>query len=369
VHAALAALGATSLAGWLGILLAPWRAWRLRPVGEDAAEPAPPRVWPAVVAVVPARNEELYLPRTLPALRAQDYPGRLRVLVVDDRSSDGTAAAARDAGAEVVAGAALPGGWAGKVWALEQGARAAGEPDYLLLTDADILHAPGSLRRLVAESEAQGLALDSRMARLRAESAWERLLVPPFLLFFNLLYPLRLVNDPRRRLAAAAGGCILLRRDALRAAGGFEAIRGAVIDDVALARIVKRSGGRIRLAVSRGEVRSLREYRSLGPLWRMVSRTAFTQLRRSRLLVAGTLLALAILFPLPVLLLAAVVYEPLAAALGALAWLCASIAARPAVRHFALGSGWSWTLPLAGTLYGLMTLDSALRGRGDWEAT
>ncbi len=363
MHAALLALGALSLAAWAGILLAPWRPWDLRPVGEDAEEPPDPDAWPEVAVLVPARDEEDYLPRTLPALLAQDYPRAFRVLVVDDRSTDGTAAAARAAGAEVVAGSELPPGWVGKVWALEQGLAAAGAPEYLLLTDADILHAPGSLRRLVAESEASRLALNSRMALLRAESGWERLLVPPFLLFFNLLFPMRLANDPRRRLAAAAGGCVLLRRDALRAAGGFEAIRGAVIDDVALARAVKRAGGATRLAVSRGETRSLRAYDSLGPLWRMVARTAFTQLRRSWLLLAGTLVALAVCFPLPVLLLAAAAYEPPAAALGALAWLCSSIVARPAVRHFGLGGAWSWTLPLAGTLYGAITLDSAVRGR------
>jgi hopene-associated glycosyltransferase HpnB len=365
MHAALLTLGALSLAAWLAILVAPVRPWDLRPVGEDADAPDP-AAWPTVAAVVPARNEDGQLPRTLPALLVQDYPGELRVLVVDDRSEDGTAGTARAAGADVVAGQALPAGWVGKVWALEQGVRAAGEADYLLLTDADILHAPDSLRRLVAESEASGLALNSRMALLRAESGWERLLVPPFLLFFNLLFPMRWANDPRRRLAAAAGGCILLRCDALRAAGGFEAIRGAVIDDVALARIVKRSGGPIRLAVSRGDVRSLREYGSLGPLWRMVSRTAFTQLRRSWPLLAATLLGLFLLFPLPVLLLAAALYEPKAAALGALARLASSVAFRPAVRHFGLGTAWSWTLPLGGSLYGLMTLDSALRGRSDW---
>ncbi|HEY6030631.1 MAG TPA: glycosyltransferase [Gaiellaceae bacterium] len=362
MHTALVAIGAVSLALWLAVLLAPVRPWDLQPVGEDAEEPPSPADWPEVCAVVPARNEEAYLPRTLPALLAQDYPGRLRVLVVDDRSSDGTAAAARAAGAELVEGAPLPEGWVGKVWALEQGARAVGAPDYLLLTDADILHAPGSLRRLVAESEAWGLALNSRMALLRAETGWERLLVPPFLLFFNLLYPMRWANDPRRRLAAAAGGCILLRRGA----ASFEQIRGAVIDDVSLARAVKRGGGRLRLAVSRADVASLRAHGSLGPLWRMVARTAWVQLGRSWTLLAATLTCLALLFPVPVLLLAAVVYEPLAAALGALAWGCSSLVFRPAVRHFGLGRAWSWTLPLAGTLYGAMTLDSALRRRGDW---
>lgn len=361
MHVVLLVLGGIALALWLGVLAAPPRAWRLRPVGEDGEEsPLPPRR-PSVCAIVPARNEEAYLPRTLPALLAQDYDGPFRVLVVDDRSGDGTAAAARAAGAEVVEGGPLPEGWVGKVWALEQGARAAGEVDYLLLTDADILHAPGSLRRLVGESETGQLALSSRMARLRAETGWEKLLVPPFLLFFNLLYPMAWANAGRR--PAAAGGCVLLRRGA----ASFEQIRGAVIDDVSLARAVAHGGGRIRLAVSREDVASLREYGSLGPLWRMVARTAWVQLGRSWLLLAGTLAGLALLFPLPPLLLLAAAYEPRAAALGALAWLCQSLALRPALRLFGLGAAWSWTLPLAGTLYGGMTLDSALRGRGDWQ--
>jgi hopene-associated glycosyltransferase HpnB len=361
VHPALLVLGGITLALWAGVLLAPPRAWRLRPVGEKGEEPPLPPRRPSVCAIVPARNEEAYLPRTLPALLAQDWDGPFRVVVVDDRSTDGTAAAARVAGAEVVEGAPLPEGWIGKVWALEQGARVAGDVDYLLLTDADILHAPGSLRRLVAESESHALALDSRMARLRAESGWEKLLVPPYLLFFNLLFPMPWANTGRR--PAAAGGCVLLRRGA----ASFEEIRDAVIDDVSLARAVARRGGRIRLAVSHEDVVSLREYRSLGPLWRMVARTAWVQLGRSWLLLAGTLVGLALLFPLPPLLLLAAVYEPRAAALGALAWLCSSIALRPALRIFGLGAGWSWTLPLAGTLYGAMTLDSALRGRGDWQ--
>ena len=189
--------------------------------------------------LVPARNEADVLPSTLPALLAQDYPGAWRLVVVDDRSSDGTAEIARTCGARHVPGTDLPEGWVGKVWALEQAARHAGEPDYYLLTDADIRHAPRSLRRLVAESEAAGLALNSRMARLRCQAPAERLLIPPFVLFFNLLYPMRRVNDPRSRVAAAAGGCVLLRRDALERAGGFAAIRDRVIDDVSLARAVK----------------------------------------------------------------------------------------------------------------------------------
>jgi hypothetical protein len=213
---------AISLAGWLGVLLGTARAWDLRPVGEDEPAPPEPQAWPSVAVLVPARNEADLLPLTLPALRAQDYPGEHSVVVVDDRSTDLTRELA------TVSGAELPPCWVGKVWALEQARGGAGEPDYYLLTDADIRHAPGSLRRLVAESEAAGLALNSRMARLRCSAPAEKLLIPPFVYFFNLLYPMRRVN----RRPAAAGGCMLVRRDALEAAGGFEAIRDRVIDDV-----------------------------------------------------------------------------------------------------------------------------------------
>ena len=177
----LAGLAIASLAGWLGVLLGTSRAWDLRPVGEDEPAPPDPDAWPSVAVLVPARNEADLLPLTLPALRGQDYPGEHSLVVVDDRSTDSTA------GLATVRGTALPPGWVGKVWALEQARRAAGDPDYYLLTDADIRHAPGSLRRLVAESEAAGLALNSRMARLRCAAPAEKLLIPPFVYFFNLL--------------------------------------------------------------------------------------------------------------------------------------------------------------------------------------
>src|SRR5919204_2072839 len=260
----------------------------LSPIAEDSPRPPEPVRWPSVAVVVPARNEARFLPHTLPSLLGQDYPGPFQVIVVDDRSSDGTGEVAFTLGAEVVHGLPLPAGWVGKVWALEQGARAAGRVDYLLLADADIRHVPASLRLLVAESEAQGLALNSRMARLHCSTRAERLLIPPYLFFFNLLYPPRRVNDPWSRRAAAAGGCVLLRRGA----GSFESIRGEVIDDVSLARRVKRAGGRIRLAVSRSDVVSLREHSTVASIRRMVARTAFAQLRRSHALVALTLLAL-----------------------------------------------------------------------------
>jgi hopene-associated glycosyltransferase HpnB len=227
----IAALGAVPVVAWVGVLLHPARPWDLRPRDDESPDPRAPPSWPTVAVLVPARNEAPELARTLPALLAQDYPGPWRVVLVDDRSSDGTAAAARRPGGgriEVVDGAPLPAGWTGKVWALDQAAAralAGDPPRWLLLTDADIVHAPDSLRRLVAGAEEAGLALDSRMARLHCSAPAERLLIPPFVLFFNLMYPMRRVNRPGRT-AAAAGGCVLLRRDALEAIGGLGAIRG-----------------------------------------------------------------------------------------------------------------------------------------------
>jgi hopene-associated glycosyltransferase HpnB len=403
LSAALVALGALAglaAAAWLAVLLLPDRGWRLRPTDAEGPQPPEPAAWPAAAIIVPARNEAEVLPQTLPALLEQDYPGDWRVVVVDDRSSDGTAAAARAVGArhpggarlEVVAGGPLPSGWLGKVWALEQGLRhvraADPGPEHLLLTDADIRHAPGSLRHLVAESAAGDLGIASRMARLRCEATAERLLVPPFVLFFNLMYPMTRVNRPERGPAAAAGGCLLVRRAALEAGGGFDAMRSAVIDDLALAGLVKGRAGRpIRLALSRGDVRSVREYRTIGPLWRMVRRSAFSQLRGSWALVAAVLVLLGVLFAAPPLALVlgaagAVAHAagagpgpaawapPLAT--GALALAAMAAVAGPSVRYFGLRPAWRLALPLAGVLYGGMTLDSALRGRegpaADWRA-
>jgi hopene-associated glycosyltransferase HpnB len=327
-----------------------------------------------VRALVPARNEAAILPATLPALLAQDYPGDFAVVLVDDRSADGTGATAcalGDGRLEVLTGEELPHGWAGKVWALEQGRLAAGEPDYLLLTDADIVHAPGSVRRLVAESESAGLALDSRMALLRCETLAERLLIPPFLFFFNLLYPMRRANDPRDRLAAAAGGCVLARRSAVERIGGFAAIRGEIIDDVNLAERIKALGEPIRLSVSRADVVSVRDYRTVGPIWRMVRRSAFDELDYSWLRLAGTVAGLLLLFAVPPALffLAASGYGEggwhiAIGALGGCAWLLMAALFLPTVRHFRLSPGWALTLPAGGILYGCMTVDSAARHAG-----
>jgi hopene-associated glycosyltransferase HpnB len=268
----------------------------------------------------------------------------------------------------VVRGRPLPQHWAGKVWAMAQGAEAVSDTEYLLLADADIRLAPHSLRRLVAESEASGLALNSRMARLRTSSRAERLLVPPFLFFFNLLYPMRRVNG-RGLTAAAAGGCILLRRDALRRLGGFAAIREEIIDDVHLAGATKRLGLRIRLATSRSDVTSLREYATVRALWRTVRRTAYDELEYSPLLLLGTVTGLALLFMVPPgLLVTGLVSAPIAGTwwlwlglLGALAWTTMTLVFLPTIRFFGLRPAWAVTFPLAGLVYAAITVDSAAR--------
>ncbi len=381
----LSLLATLALLGWLFILLHPARPWDLLPVAEDIQPPPDPPAWPGVCVVVPARNEAAALPQTLPALLEQDYPGALRVIVVDDRSSDGTAAAAHEIAARlnqtarltVLAGEALPSGWMGKVWAMTQGLRAAAAspPDFVLLTDADIHHAPGSLRRLVAESHAAGLGLNSRMARLRCESPAERLLIPAFVYFFNLLYPMRRANNPADPLAAAAGGCVLLSWAAVEKMGGtLEAIRAEIIDDVNLARQVKGHGFAIRLSLSRTEVRSLRAYERLDDVWKMVRRTAFTELKYSWARLAGALAGLALLFGVPPFAIVCgilgatlqaetttLVFALWALGKGMLALAVMRGVYAPAVRFFELPCHRAWTLPLAGALYGLMTLDSALR--------
>lgn len=368
---ALVAVAAVALGSWLAVLLHPARPWDMRPRDDEDGSTALPDPRPRVAVLVPARNEAAALRATLPALLAQDYPGGWEVVLVDDRSDDETAAVARSLGSDrltVVDGAPLPEGWVGKVWALAQAAGRAEAAEYLLLTDADIVHAPESLSLLVADSSRLGLALNSRMAHLHAVNAVERLLVPAFVHFFALLYPMRWVNDPRRRLAAAAGGCVLLRRDTLDAIGGFDAIQDAVIDDVALARCVKRLGLPIRLATSTGRVVSVREYATLGAFWRTIRRTAFTQLRGSWALLIAVLAVLGIMFAGPpvLLVLAAGGATPgWLAAPAAAAWAAMAAAYAPTARLYGLSGLSGLALPVTGILYGAMTLDSAVRqGRG-----
>ena len=347
-------------------------------------EPAVDR-WPAVAAVVPARNEADMLPVTLPALLGQDYPGEFRVVVVDDRSDDGTGEiatelgvkSARDGGAPltVLAGQPRPEGWAGKVWAMAQGvaAVAPAAPAYVLFTDADIGWAPGTLRRLVAAAEGNDRALLSQMALLRAETEWERVVVPAFVYFFAQLYPFRRVNNPASRTAAGAGGCMLIRRAALDKAGGLEPIRGALIDDVALATLLKRDGNRCWLGLTT-EIRSARPYPRLASLWHMVARSAYTQLRYSPLLLAGTLAGLLLLYAAPpagaIAWLAAaaagtavapVTAAGLAGTAGLAGWALMTVSYLPMLRLYRLSPLRAPSLPLIAVLYAAMTADSARR--------
>ncbi|HVV92246.1 MAG TPA: glycosyltransferase [Hyphomicrobiales bacterium] len=326
-----------------------------------------------VVAIIPARNEAETIATAVSALLAQDYPSeRLRVIVVDDQSSDGTAALAQGAGGstgrvEVVAGTPLPAGWTGKVWAMAQGVRRASEtepvPAYILFQDADIAFDPGVISSLVATARAQNAILLSLMAKLRCDSPAEKLLVPAFVFFFQKLYPFAWVNDPESRTAAAAGGCMLVRADALAAAGGLAAIRSAIIDDCALARLLKPHGP-IRLGLTHS-VTSLRPYPKLGDIRRMVGRSAYAELRYSPWRLAGTVAGMAIIYLAPPLL--AVFARGLPQILGGAAWLAMTLAYLPMLRFYRRSPLWAPLLPVAAGLYTAFTLDSAFqhwRGRG-----
>ena len=370
-------VSALSLLVWLWLTCCHGFFWR---TDVTLPERRPPARWPGVAIVVPARDEAGVLPVSLPSLLAQKYPGRARVILVDDHSSDGTGAlAASMAGPDglpltVTTPPPLPPGWTGKLWALRHGVQlATAEPDdgateYLLLTDADIAHGPDSLAELVAAAESAGLDLVSQMARLRVTTGWERLIVPAFVYFFAQLYPFRRSNRPGSRTAAAAGGCSLVRRDALERAGGVAAIRGAVIDDVSLARAVKSSGGRIWLGLAT-RVDSVRPYPRLAELWRMVSRSAYAQLRHSPLLLAGTVLGLTLVYLVPPAATVAGLATglPAVALTGAAAWLLMAGTYLPMLRHYGQPAAAAPLLPFTALLYLLMTVDSAVqhrRGRG-----
>ncbi|WP_370150605.1 glycosyltransferase [Streptacidiphilus sp. EB129] len=329
---------------------------------------------PEVVVIVPARDEAEVLPLSLPSLLAQGYAGPARVILVDDGSSDGTGELARRLGAApgslpltVTSPGEPPQGWTGKLWALRHGVELAGDAEYLLFTDADIAHGRDSLDGLVAAAEG-GYDLVSQMARLRTETRWERLIVPAFVYFFAQLYPFRRSNRPGTRTAAAAGGCTLVRREALERAGGVAAIRGAVIDDVNLARAVKRGGGRTWLGLAE-QVDSVRPYPELGQLWRMVSRSAYAQLRHSVLLLLGTVLGLGLVYLVPpVLLVVGVATADLPLALVSAAayglMVCTFV---PMLRYYGQRAAAALLLPFTASLYLLMTVDSAVqhwRGRG-----
>ncbi len=355
---------------WIVLLGAHGAFWR---VARSEASPEPSN-WPAVIAIVPARDEAAVIDECVTSLLAQDYPGPLRVIVVDDHSSDGTAERARACAARldarprltVVAARSLPSGWAGKVWAQAEGVAAAqslaASNQYWWLTDADITHGSSVLRELIARAEDENRELYSLMVRLRTSAFAERALIPAFVFFFSMLYPFAWVNDPRKRTAAAAGGCMLVRVRALESIGGLAAIRDALIDDCALARAIKRIGS-IRLDLALNS-QSIRPYDSFSSIWNMIARSAFTQLRYSPLLLILTVLGMLLTYVAPPGLLLAGGVPALA---GAMAWVLMSIAFLPVVRYYRLNPLWASALPLIALFYLGATLASAYRfwrGRG-----
>jgi hopene-associated glycosyltransferase HpnB len=364
---------------WLVLLVGRggfWLADQRLPAAHD-----PLANWPEVAAIIPARDEAQSISAVLASHAATDYQGQFSVILADDGSTDGTTEIAEGIAAtsprpiHIIHAPPLPPGWTGKLWALETGTRAASSlaPGawYILLTDADITHAPDTLARLVAHSEARGLALASLMARLEARGFWGALLIPAFVFFFQKLYPFPWINDPASRTAGAAGGCMLLRREALEQIGGIAAIRGALIDDCTLAAKIKHGppGWPIWLGLASDEAISLRDNRTLGAVWTMVARTAFTQLRLSTLLLVGSMLAMAVTYlagPLA-LFLSPLHGDNLAGNLGAIAWMLSAIAYLPTIRLYNRPVWEAAGLPLAALLYGAMTLSSAVahwRGRG-----
>ncbi len=323
-------------------------------------------------AVVPARNEADVVARTLASLLAQDYSGRFAITLVDDGSDDGTGAVARAtiarqaAGgrARVVDGGPRPDGWTGKVWALAQGVAAAradgATPAYWWFTDADVEHDPDTLARLVATAAHDNRALVSQMVALHCASPWEQLLIPAFVFFFRMLYPFAWVNDDRRTTAAAAGGCVLVADDVLVRIGGVDRIKGELIDDCALAAAVKGAGGGLRLTLATRS-RSIRPYASFGAIWSMVARTAYTQLRHSPALLAGTVAGMLLLYYVPVAASFAGVRRRRAdiALPGIIAWTLVALAYAPTLKLYRVPPLASLALPAAAALYVAMTIDSA----------
>lgn len=348
-----------ALCAWLYLAFAHGQFWM--PL-RDPEAPEPSR-WPSVDIVIPARNEVKTLPQTLPTLLAQDYPGAWRVLLVDDHSTDGTSAVAQmiarsSSKLTIINAPDLPEGWSGKVAAMQAGTTKS-FADFILFTDADIAHPADSLRRLVARAIADKLDLTSQMAKLHCESLAEKLLIPAFVFFFAMLYPFRRANDPKSRVAAAAGGVMLVRKTMLESIGGLERIKNALIDDCSLARAIKDRGGRLRLTLTE-KVQSTRPYPRFSDVHAMIARCAFTQLHHRVGLLLGTLIGLGLLFLVPVIvpLLTAC---PTTALIGSAAWVLMAALYTPMVRFYGLPWVWAITLPLAAALYMVATLDSARR--------
>ena len=362
----IALLALVPVAVWLYLLAFRGRFWVMAE-RDDADDPPPPASWPSVVAVVPARNEADVIARSIGSLLAQDYPGAFRIVLVDDQSGDGTGDAARKLDStgrlDVIAGSPRPTGWAGKVWAMKQGVERAGAPDYIWFTDADIDHSKENLRKLVSRAQAGRLVLTSLMVKLHCRGWAEAYLIPAFVFFFDMLYPFAFVNDPKNRTAAAAGGCMLARRDALERAGGIAAISGEIIDDCALGRAMKAEGP-IWLGLTE-RASSIRPYAGMPEIRRMVARSAYAQLGYSPLALLGTILGMLVVYAAaPALALFA---RESAQASGILAWGAMTLSFQPIAKFYRVSPLWGLVLPLIGLVYTLFTIDSAVqhwRGRG-----
>ncbi len=369
------------LAIWLYLLAARGGFWLARERDDDflpspgPSDGAGDASWPAVTAIIPARDEADCVGETVASLLRQDYRGAFSVIVIDDQSRDDTARVAQDAAASlgaadrltVLDGRALPAGWTGKLWAQQQGVERAvfapQPPDYLLFTDADIVYAPDALTALVTRAQHGSYVLTSLMVKLRCKSFAERMFIPAFIFFFQMLYPFAWANDPRRATAAAAGGCMLVRPEALAAAGGMAVIRDALIDDCTLAKLLKAHGP-IWLGLT-DRVHSIRAYPAVADIRRMVARSTYAQLRYSPAILAGTICGLAITYLAPVAL--AIFAGGVAQFIGILVWVMMALAFRPTLRCYGLSVLWAPALPLIAAVYMAFTLDSAYqhaRGRG-----
>jgi len=367
-------IAALGLVSWIYLIAGRGEFWRTTKFDDLA--PAPDRAgWPAIAVVVPARDEAAGVARCVTSILGQPYPGRLSMILVDDQSKDGTAELAANAAAAmgasarfaVLSGRPLPSGWTGKLWAVKQGLTLVDgwpvQPDYVLLTDADIVYSGDVLMRLVARAESEHLAMTSIMAKLRCESLAEKYLIPAFIFFFEMLYPFAWVRNRRRATAAAAGGCILARRDALKNVGGIDVIRGSLIDDCALGAKLKAQGP-VWLGFSH-DVISVRASDTVADVGRMISRSAYAQLRYSPLILAGTVAGMAVVYLAPVVI--ALFGHGLTAAFAAIAWLLMALAFQPTLRYYGQSVFWGPALPAIALAYLVFTVNSALQhmqGRG-----